>query len=46
VFLKPLGWKNLSEEDSLILIEQQSKDIGIAESYIGGIKKEVYNLNG
>jgi tetratricopeptide (TPR) repeat protein len=37
--------ENLSEEDSLILIEQHSKDIGIAETYINGIKKEVYNLS-
>ncbi|MDR1912538.1 MAG: hypothetical protein LBQ52_09390 [Helicobacteraceae bacterium] len=36
---------NLSEEDSLILIEQYSNDIEIADNYVKGIKKEVYNLS-
>jgi tetratricopeptide (TPR) repeat protein len=37
--------ENLSEEDSLILIEQYAQDIGIPDNYISGIKKEIYNLS-
>jgi tetratricopeptide (TPR) repeat protein len=37
--------ENLSEEDSLILIEQYSKEIGILHEYINSIKKDIYSLS-